>query len=141
MKRAAALLLLFALAACTRSNMDAQPKYHEGFEPMLPGFLYAPHGDLDATARLIDAVTCAVLLVWRPPGVPLVTALAAGLCGAVTVAVTVGISVPCHRRLARGWDPAAHARLVRSNWWRSAAWTLGGATALVMVLLQSAGLA
>src|SRR3982751_6376721 len=25
----------------------AQPKYHAGFEPMLPGFLYAPHGDLD----------------------------------------------------------------------------------------------
>ena len=40
----------------------AQPKYHAGVEPMLPGFQYAPHGDLDAVARLIDAETCAILL-------------------------------------------------------------------------------
>ena len=26
----------------------AQPKYHEGFEPMVPGFEYVPHNDLDA---------------------------------------------------------------------------------------------
>ena len=32
MRRGGALLLLFALAACTRSNMDSQPKYHE-YEP------------------------------------------------------------------------------------------------------------
>jgi acetylornithine/succinyldiaminopimelate/putrescine aminotransferase len=29
---------------------------------MLPGFLYAPFGDLDATAKLIDAETAAILL-------------------------------------------------------------------------------
>lgn len=40
----------------------AQPKYHSGVEPMLPGFLYAPHGDLAALEKLIDAETCAVLL-------------------------------------------------------------------------------
>jgi predicted acetylornithine/succinylornithine family transaminase len=40
----------------------AQPKYHAGVEPMLPGFAYAPFGDLDATAKLIDAETCAILL-------------------------------------------------------------------------------
>jgi acetylornithine/N-succinyldiaminopimelate aminotransferase len=40
----------------------AQPKYHAGVEPMLPGFLYAPHGDLDATAKLIDSETCAILI-------------------------------------------------------------------------------
>jgi len=40
----------------------AQPKYHAGVEPMLPGFLYAPFGDLDAAAGLIDAETCAVML-------------------------------------------------------------------------------
>jgi predicted acetylornithine/succinylornithine family transaminase len=40
----------------------AQPKYHAGVEPMLPGFLYAPHGDLDATAKLIDNETAAILL-------------------------------------------------------------------------------
>ncbi len=40
----------------------AQPKYHQGVGPMLPGFLYAPFGDLDAVARLIDAETIAVLV-------------------------------------------------------------------------------
>lgn len=40
----------------------AQPKYHAGVDPMLPGFLYAPYGDLDATAKLVDSETAAVLL-------------------------------------------------------------------------------
>ncbi|MHC1562681.1 hypothetical protein ACR9E3_27270 [Actinomycetospora sp. C-140] len=86
---------------------------------------------------LVQGVTCAVLLVWRPPGVPLVAALAAGLCGAVTVLVTFVASVPCHERLARGWDPEAQARLTRTNWWRTGAWTLGGLVALAMVVLAA----
>ncbi len=40
----------------------AQPKYHHGVEPMLPGFAYAPFGDLDAVAKQIDNETCAILL-------------------------------------------------------------------------------
>jgi acetylornithine/N-succinyldiaminopimelate aminotransferase len=39
-----------------------QPKYHQGLEPLLAGFAYAPFGDLDAAARLIDAETCAILV-------------------------------------------------------------------------------
>ena len=84
---------------------------------------------------LVQGLTCAVLLVWRPPGVPLVAALAAGVCGAATVAVTLAISVPCHERLAQGYDPDVLARLTRTNWWRTAAWSLGGVVALVMLVL------
>lgn len=40
----------------------AQPKYHAGVEPMLPGFNYAPYGDLAAVERAIDGETCAVML-------------------------------------------------------------------------------
>jgi acetylornithine/N-succinyldiaminopimelate aminotransferase len=40
----------------------AQPKYHAGVEPMLPGFNYAPFGDLAAVEKAIDAETCAVML-------------------------------------------------------------------------------
>jgi acetylornithine/N-succinyldiaminopimelate aminotransferase len=40
----------------------AQPKYHAGFEPMVPGFAYAPHNDLDAIGKLIDDKTAAVLI-------------------------------------------------------------------------------
>src|SRR5436190_9925259 len=40
----------------------AQPKYHTGVEPMLPGFNYAPFGDLAAIEKAIDGETCAVML-------------------------------------------------------------------------------
>jgi predicted acetylornithine/succinylornithine family transaminase len=40
----------------------AQPKYHEGFEPMVPGFTYVPYDDLDAVARVVDDQTAAVLV-------------------------------------------------------------------------------
>src|SRR5436305_7278541 len=39
-----------------------QPKYHQGVGPMLPGFNYAPFGDLDAASKVIDAETIAVLV-------------------------------------------------------------------------------
>jgi acetylornithine/N-succinyldiaminopimelate aminotransferase len=40
----------------------AQPKYHEGLGPMMAGFVYAPYGDLDAVARLIDGETAAIMI-------------------------------------------------------------------------------
>ncbi len=40
----------------------AQPKYHQGLHPLLPGFSYAPFGDLDAAAKLVDDETCAILV-------------------------------------------------------------------------------
>jgi acetylornithine/N-succinyldiaminopimelate aminotransferase len=40
----------------------AQPKYHDGLGPLLPGFRYAPYNDLAAVESLIDAETCAILL-------------------------------------------------------------------------------
>jgi hypothetical protein len=82
----------------------------------------------------VQGVTCAVLLVWRPDGVPFWLAVLAGVCGAATVAVTVGVSVPCHRRLAEAYDDAVVDRLVATNWYRTAAWTAGGVVAAAMVL-------
>ncbi len=43
-------------------SATGQPKYHQGLEPLLAGFNYAPFGDLDAAARLIDNETCAILI-------------------------------------------------------------------------------
>jgi len=40
----------------------AQPKYHEGFGPMVPGFSYVPHNDLAALASALDDQTAAVIL-------------------------------------------------------------------------------
>jgi predicted acetylornithine/succinylornithine family transaminase len=43
-------------------SATGQPKYHQGLQPLLAGFSYAPFGDLDAAAKLIDAETCAILV-------------------------------------------------------------------------------
>jgi acetylornithine/succinyldiaminopimelate/putrescine aminotransferase len=43
-------------------SATAQPKYHEGVEPMLAGFTYAPYGDLEATKKLVDDETAAILI-------------------------------------------------------------------------------
>ncbi len=40
------------------------------------------------------------------------------------------VQVPLHRRLAAGFDPAVHRRLVAGNWWRTAAWSIRGASLL-----------
>ena len=40
----------------------AQPKYHDGLGPLLPGFRYAPYNDLEAVRALVDDETCAILL-------------------------------------------------------------------------------
>ncbi len=47
------------LAATTAT---AQPQYHEGLGPRMAGFVYAPFGDLQTTANLIDDETCAIMV-------------------------------------------------------------------------------
>ena len=44
-------------------SATAQPKYHEGLSPLLPGFVPCPFvGDLDAVARRIDGETAAIMI-------------------------------------------------------------------------------
>lgn len=40
----------------------AQPKYHEGLGPLVAGFRYAPHNNLEAVRELVDDETCAILV-------------------------------------------------------------------------------
>jgi len=40
----------------------AQPKYHDGLGPLVPGFVYAPFGDLAAVEALIDNETAGILI-------------------------------------------------------------------------------
>ena len=40
----------------------AQPKYHQGISPLIPGFKYAPRNDLDAVRELVDDETCGILI-------------------------------------------------------------------------------
>ena len=43
-------------------SATGQPKYQEGFGPLLPGFVCVPFGDLDAVKRAVTPQTCAILL-------------------------------------------------------------------------------
>ena len=84
---------------------------------------------LVAVPWAVQGLSVAGLLLLRPSAL---VVLAAAL-GAVTVAVTALVSVPLHRRLEDGWDPAVADRLVRTNWWRTAAWTASAAVGLALL--------
>lgn len=43
-------------------SATAQPKYHAGLGPMLPGFSYVPWGDLEAVSKRIDHETIAIMI-------------------------------------------------------------------------------
>lgn len=43
-------------------SATAQPKYHAGLGPMLPGFSYVPWGDIDAVSKRIDHETIAIMI-------------------------------------------------------------------------------
>lgn len=40
----------------------AQEKYHQGLEPLLPGFVYCPFGDLEAVKNAVDDETAAIMV-------------------------------------------------------------------------------
>lgn len=49
-------------------------------------------------------------------------------------ASTASLQVPCHRRLESGFDAAVHARLVRTNWLRTVAWSARSVIAVWMLI-------
>jgi hypothetical protein len=76
---------------------------------------------------MIVEAACAGVLLW--PGVEGVSrpVAAAGLALVALIwASTFALQVPCHRRLAAGFDAGVHRRLLRSNWLRTVAWTARG---------------
>jgi predicted acetylornithine/succinylornithine family transaminase len=44
------------------TSATAQPKYHDGIEPLVPGFVYAPFGDLEAVRSKVDGATAAIMV-------------------------------------------------------------------------------
>jgi len=43
-------------------SATGQPKFWQGFEPMLPGFRFADYNDLDSVKRQLSEKTCAILV-------------------------------------------------------------------------------
>ena len=84
---------------------------------------------------LVELGTALALLAVLPPGVPAWQVWAGAALVGVWGFSTVLVQVPLHERMARdGYDPATHARLVRSNWVRTAAWTTRGVLCGVMLV-------
>jgi hypothetical protein len=86
----------------------------------------------------VQGLTCALLLLDRPSGVPLALALLAGALGLATVVLTLAVQVPLHTRLGQGYDAALASRLVRTNALRVVVWTAAALLALVMVAQHAA---
>ncbi|MGA0333366.1 MAG: hypothetical protein ACO3N7_05690 [Kiritimatiellia bacterium] len=89
----------------------------------------AKEGHREYTRRMGPVVMPVMLLEvflqgrWlvQEPGLP--AFVGAALLATVWLS-TFLLQVPCHRRLERNFDPQVQKFLVRSNWIRSAAWSL-----------------
>lgn len=71
----------------------------------------------------VQGITTAWLLVERPEEVGAALVWGGAVAALVTVLVTALASVPAHTLLSAGFDAQTHARLVRTNWLRTAAWS------------------
>lgn len=75
---------------------------------------------------LVELITAAALIFWRPESISLSVAVAGLVLIAIIWLSTFAFQVPLHARLAEGFDQDAVERLVRTNWIRTVAWTLRG---------------
>jgi hypothetical protein len=109
-------------------GIDRFPAYEAAHAPRMASVVVLPW--------TIQGLTTAALLLAPPVGVPSPLICGAAIAAVIPVAVTVGASVPAHRRLATGFDAAAHRRLVATNWLRTLAWTAH--SGIAMGILRSA---
>jgi hypothetical protein len=82
----------------------------------------------------IEGVTTLWLLVQRPQHVNVLLPWLAAFFLAVALASTIFLSVPLHEKMANSPTADIGARLVRTNWPRTIAWTLRGVLAAIMLL-------
>ncbi len=76
-----------------------------------------------------------VLVIVRPPAVPLWAALLVALCTLIILVTTIVIEVPKHNKLDKdGKDDRLIEQLVRDNMPRVACWTLGCLLLLYMTV-------
>ena len=71
------------------------------------------------------------LLLWQADG----TLSRIGFALVLFIWLTTGVfQVPAHRRLAAGFDPHTHRRLVLTNWLRTVAWSVRGVIAMLLMV-------
>jgi hypothetical protein len=86
-----------------------------------------------APLMLIEAVTAAAIATVAPTGVARILAWTGLALLACIWFSTAALQVPCHRRLQLGFDRATLARLVATNWGRTAAWSVRSILALALL--------
>lgn len=77
----------------------------------------------------VEALTACLLLLHRPAP----PTWAGFILLALVWLSTALVQVPLHRRLASGFDAGTAARLVATNWLRTAAWTARAGVALALL--------
>lgn len=87
---------------------------------------------------LIELATAIALVVYSPEAWPVWATWAGLILVGLIWAATAFASVPAHNTLSGGWDAAAHARLVSTNWIRTLAWIARG-TLVVWTLGRAIG--
>jgi hypothetical protein len=94
----------------------------------LTGFVVGP-------PMLVEAATAFALVVRPPQGVPFsLISIGLVLLGVIWLSTAL-LQSPQHTVLGRGFRPASHRFLVRTNWIRTALWTVRG----LLVLWMTAG--
>lgn len=82
-----------------------------------------------APLMLLEALTATLLLLERPGAL----AWIGWILLAIVWLSTLFLQIPLHRRLAQRFAQADAARLVATNWLRTAAWTARGLVALALL--------
>ena len=81
---------------------------------------------------VLELATAVWLVLDRPAALPAWAVVAGAALVGVIWASTAFVQVPLHAALGGAFDGDAHARLVATNWVRTAAWTARGALVLWM---------
>ncbi len=87
----------------------------------------------------VQGATTLALLLLPAAGPPRGLVWACAVLAAIPVVVTVTLSIPAHQRLGQGFDADAHRRLVVTNWWRTAAWTVHALLTLPLITFALEG--
>lgn len=83
---------------------------------------------------MLTEMASALMLLWYPPLAIAGTAVWVGFLLLTAIwLMTYAIQVPQHASLVLRYDSDTHRRLVRGNWYRTAAWTARGLLVLWMI--------
>ena len=94
-------------------------------------------GQVVALPMAAEGVTTLVLLLNQPNGVSMILPWIGAVLLAIALGCTVTLSVPLHSRMATTPSIDTGARLVRTNWPRTVAWTLRAGVCVAMLLQMS----